>query len=172
MNPPNCDCLSFSHHAQPSPVLGRTHSERWGLWKSLSWHDHTQDDMCWIYGWRQRCLQCENHGKWKNKSVCTSLHSFRLFDRETPAAPWCVLEKSMDWCRGVRDVPFPTIPESTSKSVSSSTGLKMSYEPTLKDPSIFTLFSPFSMFLFFSGNLFKFPLHKNTACVPKCRQIK
>lgn len=61
-----------------------------------------------------------------------SSHSFRAIHRETPAAPWCVLAKSMDWCRGVRVAPFPTIPESTSKCVNSSPGLMKSYKPTLK----------------------------------------
>lgn len=161
-------CILSSSNTQPSAVLGLTHSEWWGLWKCLSWQDHAQDVVCRIYGWRQRRMQREDSSKWKKALVRTSSHSFHVFDRETPAAPWCVSEKSMAWCRGVRAVPFPTTQESTSKCVNSSTGLMMSYEPTLKENHpIFSLFNPNSTFLFFSGNFFKFPPPKNTTCVTK-----
>lgn len=93
-----------------------------------------------------------------------------VFDRETPAAPWCVSEKSMAWCRGVRGVPFPTTPESTSKCVNSFTGSTTSCAPTLKENHpIVSFFNPDSTFLFFFGIFFKFPPPKNT-CVAKMQE--
>lgn len=163
--------LSSSNNAQPSAVLDRTHSEWWGLWKSLSWHDHAQDGVCRIYGRRQRRVQRKDGGNWKKTLVHTPADTPSIvFDRETPAAPWCVSEKSMAWCRGVRGVPFPTTPESTSKCVNSFTGSTMSYAPTLKENHpIVSLFNPDSTFLFFFGIFFKFPPPKNT-CVAKMQE--
>lgn len=69
---------------------------------------------------------------WKNESLCTCSHSLPLFVRVTPAALWCVLERSKAWCHGVRDVPSLTILESTSRCASTSTGLKTPWQPTPK----------------------------------------
>lgn len=74
---------------------------------------------------------------------CALAHTPSMFfDRETPAAPWCVSEKSMAWCRGVRGVPFPNTPESTSKCANSSTGSIMSYKPTLKENHLVVSLKP------------------------------
>lgn len=164
--------MSSSKHAQPSAVLGRTHSEWRGLWQSLPWHDHAQNDVCRIYGWRQRCMQRKDCSKWQKASVRTNSHSSRVFNRETQAAPWCVLEKSMDWCRGVRGVPFPTTPESMSKCVNSSTGSMTSYKPTLKENHpIVSLFNP-HIFVFL-WELFQICSSLKKQCMwPKCRKIK
>lgn len=53
-------CFCYSKHAHPSTVFGCTHSGWWGLWKRLSRHDHAQDGVCWLHGWRQRHMQCES----------------------------------------------------------------------------------------------------------------
>lgn len=91
-------------------------------------------------------------------SVCSGSRPLHLFGRETPAAPWCVLENSMVWCRGGRDAPFPTILESTLKSVNSSTGSTKSYEPTLEEITQASILSPcfgFSLATFSSFRLIK-----------------
>lgn len=164
--------VSSSKHAQPPAVLGRTHREWRGLRPSLSWHDHAPDGVCRVHGWRQRRMQRKDRSQWKKASVgASSRPLFHVFDRGTPAAPWCVSEKSMAWCPGVRGVPFPTTPESTSKCANSSTGSMRSYEPTRKENHpVVSLFNPSSTFLFFSGNFFKVPPPKNTTCVTKMQE--
>ena len=78
------------------------------------------------------------------------------FVRVTPAALWCVLENSTAWCHGVRDVPSPTTPASTSRCVSSTAGLKKRWRPTPEERTLFFSFS-------FSGDSspLMFPRHKS-----------
>lgn len=51
------------YSGDPTAVSGRAHSGRRWLWEGLSRPDHTQDGVCRIHGWRQRCMQCEFYSK-------------------------------------------------------------------------------------------------------------
>lgn len=60
-----------------------------------------------------------------------------LLVRVTLAAPWCALERSTAWCRGVKDVHSLVTLGSMSRCASSSTGSTTSSKPTPEEVSHF-----------------------------------
>lgn len=77
---------------------------------------------------------------WIHRPVCVCVEAFITCSlcRGTPAALWCVPERSRAWCHGVRDVLSPTTLECTSKCVSSSPGFKTPWRPTPEEMTRFS----------------------------------
>lgn len=81
-----------------------------------------------------------------------------VFVREMQAVRWCVMERCMGWCLGVKAVACQATLLSTSKCAISSTGSKMSLQQTLRVslciPSAFgprhTLYFIVNLALFFT----------------------
>lgn len=154
MNPPNCFCPSSRGDAQKSTVLGRPHSEWRGLWKCLSRHDHTQDDVCRVHGWRKRRMQCRYHVKWMSESRRTSSHSFHVFLTGRLRQPAGVLWRTPRTGLLGSGMCPSQLPRSLRQSVWIPLLDRGSHENILLEKS--------------NINFFMFPPHKNTTC----RKIK
>lgn len=128
---------------------------------SLSWCQTSQDTDL-LYG----STVCHVRIRILKPYLFTSTHDWMriklnvildVFGREMQAVRWCALKRCMDWCLGVKAVPYQATPVSMSKCVSSSTGSKTSWRQTLRDcfcfPTAFgshTLYFIVQLLLFFT----------------------